>query len=293
MAARVRSLVLPCAGLGTRFLPVTKAVPKEMLPLVDKPTIAYIVAEAVAAGIEQVVLVTSRGKSSLEDYFDRSPELERHLEATGKLDLLARVREAWNTATVVSVRQREILGLGHAVLTARSIIGDEPFAVMLGDEVMAGDTPALGELVSVLNDTGHSAVGLVPVPAEQTHRYGICAGPETGPRRIKVTSMVEKPPQGTALSNYAIVGRYVLTPDIWDILARTGKGAGGEIQLTDALAVQAAQGRMTGVLLSQTRFDTGNVLGYLHANMHLAWRQPEHRAGIEALAREILELSRS
>lgn len=293
MAARVRSLVLPCAGLGTRFLPITKAVPKEMLPLVDRPTIAYIVAEAVAAGVEQVVLVTSRGKGALEDYFDRSPELERHLEATGKLDLLARVREAWNTATVVSVRQREILGLGHAVLTARSVIGDEPFAVMLGDEVMAGETPALGELVKVLEETGKSSVGLVPVPWEHTHRYGVCAGPEIGPNRLSVERMVEKPPQGTAPSNYAIVGRYVLTPDIWDILARTGKGSGGEVQLTDALAVQAAQGNMVGVLLQQTRFDTGNVLGYLQANLHLAWRQPELRAGVEALAREILELGRS
>ena len=275
MAARVRSLVLPCAGLGTRFLPVTKAVPKEMLPLVDKPTIAYIVAEAVAAGIEQVVLVTSRGKSSLEDYFDRSPELERHLEATGKLDLLARVREAWNTATVVSVRQREILGLGHAVLTARSIIGDEPFAVMLGDEVMAGDTPALGELVSVLNDTGHSAVGLVPVPAEQTHRYGICAGPETGPRRIKVTSMVEKPPQGTALSNYAIVGRYVLTPDIWDILARTGKGAGGEIQLTDAIGRLMEHEAVYAFQYEGKRYDCGSKEGFLQATVELALEHPE------------------
>lgn len=287
----IRTVVLPVAGMGTRFLPLTKAVPKEMLPIVDRPIIAYIAGEAVASGVDRVVLVTARGKGAIEDYFDRSPELERHLESQGKLDLLAAVREAGRMAEVVSVRQREILGLGHAVLCARAAVGDQdPFAVMLGDEVMSTDPPALQRLIDVHHQTGGSVIGLVPVPTDQTHRYGICAGPETGPGRLRVDTMVEKPRAGTSPGNLAIIGRYICTPDIWPDLAATKPGAGGEIQFTDALAKQAALGRMTGIVLTNTRFDTGNPLGLLQAALHFSHGRPELRAGVRALAREVLAL---
>ena len=244
MSSRPRVVVLPVAGLGTRFLPVTKAIPKEMLPLVDRPILAYIVAEAVAAGIERVVLVTARGKGAIEDYFDRSPELERALEAAGKTDLLSAVRDAANLAKIVAIRQPGSRGLGHAVLAARDAVPpDEPFAVMLGDEVT-----------------------------------------------LHLHTMVEKPPQGTAPTDLAIVGRYVCTPDLWDELAVLGPGAGGEIQLTDGLARQAARGGVTGLLLPHRRFDTGNPLGLLEATAHLAHDRPALRRGVREICRQILSL---
>lgn len=294
MSARVRVVVLPVAGLGTRFLPVTKAVPKEMLPLVDRPILAYIAAEAVAAGIERIVLVTARGKGAIEDYFDRSPELERHLEQVGKTDLLYAVREAATMATVVTIRQPESRGLGHAVLAARPLVPPgEPFAVMLGDEVMVGPDPALGRVLAEHQAHGRSVVGLVEVPPDQTHRYGICVGapyPGEGrdPAALALTQMVEKPPPGTAPSALAIVGRYVCTPDLWDELAALGPGAGGEIQLTDGLARQAARGGVTGLLLPHRRFDTGNPLGLLEAAMHLAHARPDLRDGVREICRQIL-----
>jgi UTP--glucose-1-phosphate uridylyltransferase len=285
---RVRTAVLPVAGLGTRFLPVTKAVPKELLPLADRPCIEYVVAEAVAAGIENVVLVSARGKDAMVDYFDRSPALEALLEATGKRELLAEVRRVTRLAKVVSIRQSEALGLGHAVATARPAVGDQPFAVLLGDDVIdAGDDPAIGQLLRVHADAPDSAVvALMEVPADQVDRYGICAGSFAG-GRMRVDAMVEKPRPDEAPSRYAIVGRYVLPPDIFDILDRTPRGRGGEIQLTDALAVLAEQGRVTGATFTGRRFDTGHVVGLLHASVHFARQRPELREAVDAMLADL------
>jgi UTP--glucose-1-phosphate uridylyltransferase len=284
----VRTAVLPVAGLGTRFLPVTKAVPKELLPLADRPCIEYVVVEAVAAGIENIVLVSARGKDAMVDYFDRSPALERLLEETGKSDLLAEVRRVTRLAKVVAVRQSEALGLGHAVNTARPAVGDRPFAVLLGDDVIDNDDdPAIGQLLRVHSDQPDGAVvALMEVPLDQVDRYGVCAGPMTK-GRMRVDAMIEKPKPSEAPSRYAIVGRYILPPDIFDILDRTPRGRGGEVQLTDALAVLAQQGRVTGAPFVGRRFDTGHVVGLLHASVHFARKRPELRGAVDAMLDEL------
>jgi UTP--glucose-1-phosphate uridylyltransferase len=279
----VRKAVLPAAGLGTRFLPVTKAVPKEMLPILDRPCIEYVVVEAVEAGITDIVLVTSRGKSAMEDYFDRSPALEATLEAAGKTALLAEVRRVARLATVVTVRQQEQRGLGHAVLAAASAVGDEPFAVLLGDDIIDAPTPAIGQLARVHAETGSAVVALQEVPRSETKRYGICAGEMEAPNRMRVRAMVEKPAPEDAPSNLSIVGRYILPAEIFDILRRTAPGAGGEIQLTDAIAVLAARGEVCGLLFEGRRFDTGNPLGLLEATLHEALRRPAYAEGARAL----------
>jgi UTP--glucose-1-phosphate uridylyltransferase len=279
----VRKAVLPAAGLGTRFLPVTKAVPKEMLPILDRPCIEYVVVEAIEAGITDIVLVTSRGKSAMEDYFDRSPALEATLEAAGKTALLAEVRRVARLATVVTVRQQEQRGLGHAVLAAASAVGDEPFAVLLGDDIIDAPTPAIGQLARVHAETGSAVVALQEVPRSETKRYGICAGEMEAPNRMRVRAMVEKPAPEDAPSNLSIVGRYILPAEIFDILRRTAPGAGGEIQLTDAIAVLAARGEVCGLLFEGRRFDTGNPLGLLEATLHEALRRPAYAEGARAL----------
>ena len=279
----VRKAVLPAAGLGTRFLPVTKAVPKEMLPILDRPCIEYVVVEAIEAGITDIVLVTSRGKSAMEDYFDRSPALEATLEAAGKTALLAEVRRVARLATVVTVRQQEQRGLGHAVLAAASAVGDEPFAVLLGDDIIDAPTPAIGQLARVHAETGSAVVALQEVPRSETKRYGICAGEMEAPNRMRVRAMVEKPAPEDAPSNLSSVGRYILPAEIFDILRRTAPGAGGEIQLTDAIAVLAARGEVCGLLFEGRRFDTGNPLGLLEATLHEALRRPAYAEGARAL----------
>ncbi len=277
--AKVRTAVLPVAGLGTRFLPVTKAVPKEMLPLVDRPCIDYAVAEAVAAGIDRIVMVTARGKGALADYFDRNPELEQHLEEKGKTQMLERVRAIGADVQVVSVRQREALGLGHAVLTAAAAVGDQPFAVLLADDVVDADTPAIGQLIDAWQP-GRAVVALMEVPREETRKYGVCAGTWTSPDLMQVDAMVEKPAPEDAPSNHAIVGRYVLPPQIFDVLRRTPRGRGGEIQLTDGLAALAADGLVTGKVFEGRRFDTGNVLGFLEATLHYTAKRPDLAPGL-------------
>lgn len=292
MASRVRTAVLPVAGWGTRFLPATKAVPKEMLPIVDRPCLAYVVAEAVASGIEQIVLVTARGKGAMEDYFDRSPALEATLEAAGKLDLLAEVRAVAQQATVVSVRQQEQRGLGHAVLMAAPIVGDQDFAVLLPDDIVDGrvgqpagsDAPALGQLLRVHAETGGVVVTLKEVPRADTRRYGICAGAFTAPDRMRIDRMVEKPRPEQAPSTFSIVGRYVLPGSIFALLREQAPGAIGEVQLTDALAVYAARGQATGVVFTGAHFDTGNPIGLLDANLHFALHHPT----LGAAARDVL-----
>lgn len=281
----VKKAVLPSAGLGTRFLPATKAIPKEMLPLLDRPCLAYAVAEAVEAGITDIVLVTARGKSSMVDYFDRSPSLEAQLEAAGKLELLKEVRSASRMATVIAVRQQEQLGLGHAVLCARPAVGEEPFAVLLGDDIIDARAPVVGQLAAEYGRHAGAIVALREVPREETRRYGICAGPMLRPDLMRVEAMVEKPRPEEAPSTYSIVGRYVLPPEIFAILERTPRGAGGEIQLTDALAVLAGRGEAWGLVFEGQRFDTGNPLGLLDATLHYALKRPEYREGALELLR--------
>ena len=286
---RVTRAVLPLAGLGTRFLPASKAVPKELLPLVDRPCLDYIIAEAVAAGIEDMVFVISKGKGAIVEHFSKDPYLERYLEERGQEHLLAEVRRAARLAKIVTVRQDDALGLGHAVLTARAAVGDNPFAVLLGDDIIhSPGNPALTQLLDIWNDKGECVVALIEVPRDQTHRYGICDGTVEG-RLMEVTGMVEKPDPADAPSNLSIVGRYVLPGEIFDILEHTPKGRGGEIQLTDALAVLAERGQAWGYLFEGRRYDTSNVLGWLEATVGLALERPELAPRVREILRAALD----
>ncbi len=296
---RVRKAVIPAAGLGTRFLPATKAIPKEMLPIVDVPTLQLIVEEAVDAGIEEIVLVTGRGKSTIEDHFDHSYELEHTLRERGKNDLLAQVERVSKLVRLVTVRQKEPLGLGHAVLVARQAVGDEPVAVLLGDDLFdcAGRRPAIGQLIDEFTRLGgdKGVVSLMEVPAGQESMYGIVAGKvlADAPRTMHIDDMVEKPAPGTAPSRLAIVGRYVLPAAIWDILARTKPGKGGEIQLTDGLKELATRGAgCYGLTVDGTRHDAGDKLGYLGANLAWALKRDDLRPGLVALMRRLLDENR-
>jgi UTP--glucose-1-phosphate uridylyltransferase len=284
---RVRKAVLPVAGLGTRFLPATKAMPKEMLPLVDTPSIQLIVEECVAAGIEEIVFVTARGKSAIEDHFDRAPELEALLERRGKTEDLARVRRPMEMARFSSVRQAEARGLGHAVLCARDVIGDEPFAVVLGDDLLDAKVPGVGQLIEQYNRFGTGVIALKEVPAGQEHMYGIADGDRDGARGLKVRRLVEKPAPGTVSSRLAIIGRYVLPPEIFSILAETPPGRGGEIQLTDGLATLCERRGLYGYEVEGDRFDVGDRAGYVVAMVHYALLRAdirdEVRAGVEKL----------
>ncbi len=270
------------AGLGTRFLPATRNVPKEMLPLVDRPCLDYVAAEAVEAGIEELVLVTAEGKEAVEAWFRPAPHLEASLEAQGRTDLLAEVRRVADRARVTAVVQPRPRGLGHAVLTARVAVRGEPFAVLLGDDVIVSERPAIGQLLSVWNEGGGAVVALQRMPREEISRYGICAGTLEGDR-MRITGMVEKPSPADAPSDFAIVGRYVLPPEIFAILVLIPPGRGGEIQLTDALAVLAARGEVRGLVFEGERFDTGTPLGLLHATLHLALRRPDLAPGLRRI----------
>ena len=282
----LRKVVIPAAGLGTRFLPATKSVPKEMLPIVDQPTIGLIVDEALRAGATDVIVVNGRGKTAIEDYFDRSYELEDTLQRKGKKDLFEQVRKISDSVRVTSVRQKEPLGLGHAVLAARHAVGDEWFGVLLGDDLFDSEDPGIAQLARVSARTGKATLALMAVPDDQTHLYGIAAGPRLPDGTIVVEKMVEKPKPGTAPSNLAAIGRYLLPPDIFGILEQVKPGAGGEIQLTDALAVLAQQGRLLGVTLQGERHDAGDRLGYLQANIAYALKRPELREGLLAFMKK-------
>ena len=284
----LRKVVIPAAGLGTRFLPATKAVPKEMLPIVDTPTIQLIVEEAVRAGAQEVVLVNGRGKSAIEDHFDRAYELEDQLQRKGKQKLFAEVRAISDSVRLLSVRQQEPLGLGHAVLAARHAVGSEWFGVMLGDDLVDGEDPAIGQLARICQRTRKAAVALMPVPESQVHLYGVAAGRAIEGGHIEVDRIVEKPARDQAPSNLAVIGRYVLPPDTFEVLAKLKPGAGGEIQLTDALAVLAQQNRLLGVRFSGTRYDAGDRLGYLQANIAYALKRADLRDGLLAYLREVV-----
>jgi UTP--glucose-1-phosphate uridylyltransferase len=277
---RVRKAVFPAAGWGTRFLPATKAQPKEMLPLVDKPIIQYAVEEAVAAGIEQVIIVTSSQKRAIEDHFDLSYELEHLLEEKGDIEMLRQVRHISDLAQVAYVRQKEQLGLGHAVLMAKDLIGHEPFAVILPDDVCVGDRPVIGQLIHAYQQTHGSVVAVMEVPREETSRYGVIAAEATDDpldhgRLHRVTRLVEKPNPADAPSNLAIIGRYVLTPKIFDKLEQTPRGAGGEIQLTDAIEALMEEQQVYAYEFEGTRYDAGTTMGWLKASVELALQRPE------------------
>ena len=271
----IRKAVFPAAGLGTRFLPATKAQPKEMLPLVDKPIIQYGVEEAVASGVDDVILVTGRGKNAIEDHFDVNIELESFLEARGKTDLLAETRKISSLINVSYVRQGEPLGLGHAVLVARNLVGQEPFAVILGDDVIDADPPALQQLITVFDELGGPVIAVERVPPQDVSAYGIIASEPVRDGVHRILDLVEKPPVGEAPSNLAIIGRYILTPDIFPELEATARDRMGEIQLTDGLRRLLARRPIYACEVKGTRHDTGNKVGFLRAVVYFALRRPD------------------
>lgn len=276
---RVRKAVLPVAGLGTRFLPATKAQPKEMLPVVDKPLIQYAVEECIASGIENVIFVTGRGKNAIEDHFDSAPELERFLEEHGKPKQAEMVRQISGGVHFSYTRQSEALGLGHAVLSARELVGDEPFAVLLGDVILAGNPPGTRSLIEVYEETGQGAIIVETVPRERVHLYGIAAtvpvnGNKWGDRFQRIQDLIEKPKPEESPSNLAVTGRYVLPAKIFDYLEHTQPGSGGEIQLTDALRQLAREDGMWAYIYEGKSYDAGDKLGFLMANVELALQNP-------------------
>jgi UTP--glucose-1-phosphate uridylyltransferase len=277
MTKRVRKAVFPVAGLGTRFLPATKAMPKEMLPIVDKPLIQYAIEEAKASGIEEFILVTGRGKTIMEDHFDHPYEMEATLEGRGKRAELETIRSFVPKAgEVVYTRQQRPLGLGHAVWCARHLVGDEPFAVMLPDDLIMARTPCLRQLIDVHEGSGGSVVAVMEVPREHTKRYGVLDPKSDDGRLVGVKGLVEKPDPSEAPSNLSIIGRYVLTPEVFDILSRTERGAGNEIQLTDALVELIGTGQpFHGLRFEGTRFDCGDKVGFLEATVAFALARPD------------------
>ena len=273
---KVRKAVIPAAGLGTRFLPITKSVPKEMLPIVDKPTIQYIIEEIVASGIEEILIINGRNKESIINHFDKAPELEALLRAGGKTEALKEVEAITRMAKIFSVRQNEAKGLGHAVLCAREFVGNEPFAVVLGDDIVFNDCkPALQQMVEVYETYQASVIGVQQVAPDQVDKYGIVSGTALGERVHQVNDLVEKPAIGTAPSTMAILGRYIISPNIFEILEHTGKGAGGEIQLTDGLKTLATIEKMVAYDFIGKRYDVGDKLGFLAATVEYGLRDPK------------------
>ncbi|WP_432356943.1 UTP--glucose-1-phosphate uridylyltransferase GalU [Sporosarcina sp. UB5] len=276
MNKKVRKAIIPAAGLGTRFLPATKAMPKEMLPIVDKPTIQYIVEEAIASGIEDIIIVTGKGKRAIEDHFDNNFELEDNLMQKEKYDILEKVRQS-SDVDIHYIRQKEPKGLGHAVWCARKFIGNEPFAVLLGDDIVTADTPGLKQLINQYDETHASVIGVQTVPDEETSRYGIIEPSVQVGRRYQVENFVEKPALGTAPSNLAIMGRYVLTPEIFKYLGEHETGAGGEIQLTDAIQKLNQVQRVFAYDFEGKRFDVGEKLGFITTTIEFALENEEIR----------------
>jgi len=285
---KVKKAIIPAAGLGTRFLPATKAMPKEMLPIVDKPTIQYIVEEAVASGIEDIIIVTGKGKRSIEDHFDHAFELENNLFSKGKFDLLDEVRRPSNV-DIHYIRQKEAKGLGHAVWCARNFIGDEPFAVLLGDDIVQSPTPCIRQLAEQFEQFQRSIIGVQTVPSNQTHRYGIVAPLKRTDRLYEVDYFVEKPLAGQAPSRLAIMGRYILTPEIFDFLEHQEEGAGGEIQLTDAIQKLNVSQGVYAYDFEGIRYDVGEKLGFIMTTLDFALQNEELRKPLLQGMEEILE----
>ena len=285
---KIKKAIIPAAGLGTRVLPASKAMPKEMLPIVDKPAIQYIVEEAVKAGITDILIITNRGKGIIEDHFDYSVELENMLEKRGNIPVLEEVRKPANLANIYFLRQKVTKGLGDAVLRAKEFVGDEPFAVLYGDDVIIGEIPAIGELCEAYEKYGKSVVGIKEVSDELIVKYSSLKVAELEDKIFSVTDMIEKPPVEKKFSNYSILGRCVLESEIFDVLERTPLGAGGELQLTDAMAEIAKTKGMTGVEFSGTRYDMGNKFGILKANIEVGLNHPETK---EELTKYIKDLA--
>lgn len=286
---KVRKAIIPAAGLGTRFLPATKAQPKEMLPIVDKPTIQYIIEEAVEAGIQDIIIVTGRNKRSIEDHFDRSIELELELERSGKQEMLDMVKEISEMANIHYIRQKEPRGLGHAILAAQHFIGNEPFAVLLGDDVVISKQPCLGQMIDVFHEYQTSILGVQTVSHEVVNKYGIIAGKQVDDRVYKVQDMVEKPAIDEAPSNVAVLGRYIITPEIFQFLETQDAGKGGEIQLTDALKRLAKEQAMYAYDFKGHRYDVGSKIGFLQANVEFALRNPELQSEVKEYLEQLHE----
>ncbi len=286
---KIRKAVFPVAGLGTRFLPATKALPKEMLPIVDKPLIQYAVEEALAAGIEQIIFVTGRGKEALEDHFDHSHELEAILRGRGKIETLKSMEALVpETGTIIYTRQNKPLGLGHAIWCARDVVGDEPFAVLLADDLVKSSTPVLSQMVDAFESTQTSMVAVMEVDPSQTDKYGIVDGKKVGEKMIKIHGLVEKPDPASAPSNQAIIGRYILTPEIFDLLGEREFGAGGEIQITDAMEKLLATQDIYGYLFEGTRFDCGDKAGFQMANIAYALENPDIKERLMPYIQELV-----
>lgn len=284
----IRKAIIPAAGLGTRFLPATKAMPKEMLPIVDKPTIQYIVEEAVKSGIEDIIIVTGKGKRAIEDHFDHAFELEENLLAKAKFDLLEKVKEP-SKVDIHYIRQKEPKGLGHAVWCARKFIGNEPFAVLLGDDIVQADKPCLKQMIDIYSETKASVIGVQQVPENETNRYGII-DPLTNEGKIfQVNNFVEKPPLGSAPSNLAIMGRYILTPEIFEFLEDQKEGAGGEIQLTDAIQQLNKIQRVFAYNFDGKRYDVGEKLGFIQTTIEMALQDEDLRTPLTEFINNLLE----
>ena len=286
---KIRKAIIPAAGLGTRFLPATKAQPKEMLPIVDKPTLQYIIEECVASGIEEILIITGRNKKSIEDHFDRSVELEMELEKSGKEEMLKMVREISDMVNIHFIRQKEPRGLGHAILCAKTFVGNEPFAVLLGDDVVYNDNkPCLKQLIDCYEEYKTSVLGVQTVEPQDVNKYGIVGGLHIEDRVYKVKGLVEKPAVEEAPTNVAILGRYIITPQIFKVLENTKPGKGGEIQLTDALLTLMEEEAMYAYDFEGTRYDVGDKLGFLKATVEYALRKEELRDGFIEYLRTII-----
>lgn len=285
---KVHKAIIPAAGLGTRFLPATKAQPKEMLPIVDKPTIQFIVEEAVASGIEDIIIVTGRNKRAIEDHFDKSYELEEELKKSKKEDLLAQVRDISNLVNIHYIRQKEPKGLGHAIYCAKAFIGNEPFAVLLGDDIVKAEEPCLKQLIDVYDEYKTTVLGVQKVPDSEVSKYGIVAGRQVDDRVYKVNDMVEKPEQDKAPSNIAILGRYIISPSIFSHLENITPGIGGEIQLTDALRSLMHQEAMYAYDFIGKRYDVGNKMGFLQATVEFALEREDLKDEFGAWLKQIV-----
>lgn len=284
---KVRKAIIPAAGMGTRFLPATKAQPKEMLPIVDKPTIQYIVEEAIASGIEDIMIVTGRGKRAIEDHFDKSYELEHVLMSKGEQDLLNLVQDISNLVNIHYIRQKEPKGLGHAIHCAKTFIGNEPFAVLLGDDVVDSDIPCTKQMIDVFDKYQCSVVGVQHVPYEDVSKYGIVGGQKIGDRLYSVTDMVEKPDKDSAPSNIAILGRYIITPQIFSFLENAVPGKGGEIQLTDALRGMMGQKCVYAYDFIGNRYDVGTRLGFVKATVEFALKREDLKGEFSKYIKEL------
>ena len=284
---KIKKAIIPAAGLGTRVLPASKSCPKEMLPIVDKPAIQYIVEEAVKAGITDILIITNRGKGIIEDHFDHSIELENMLQKRGRTDTLEELDNLANMANIYYLRQKETRGLGDAVLRARQFVGDEPFAVLYGDDVIIGDVPAIGELIEAYETFGKSVVGIKEVPDHLIVKYSSLKVEKTGDKTYAVSDMIEKPKLEEKFSNFSILGRCVLEPEIFDVLERTPLGAGNELQLTDAMCEIAKSKGMTGVDFSGIRYDMGNKFGILKANIEVGLNHPETKDELKEYIKQL------